>query len=76
MEVTYVSMTEMATKSQTVIQMETDNLDDSESIGCLKANVSPLNPQLLRDDPDSFLPDGFGPVSVYPRFRDTTERRM
>ena len=46
-------------------------LDDSESIGCLKANVSPLNPQLLRDDPDSFLPDGFGPVSVYLRFRET-----
>jgi hypothetical protein len=46
-------------------------LDDSEAIGCLKANVSPLNPQLLRDDPDSFLPDGFGPVSVYLRFRET-----
>ena len=46
-------------------------LDDSESIGCLKANISPLNPQLLREDPDSFLPDGFGPVSVYLRFRET-----
>ena len=46
-------------------------LDDHEAIGCLKANVSPLNPQLLRDDPDSFLPDGFGPVSVYLRFRET-----
>jgi len=46
-------------------------LDDSEAIGCLKANVSPLNPQLLREDPDSFLPDGFGPVSVYLRFRET-----
>ena len=46
-------------------------LDDYEAIGCLKANVSPLNPQLLRDDPDSFLPDGFGPVSVYLRFRET-----
>ena len=46
-------------------------LDDNEAIGCLKANVSPLNPQLLRDDPDSFLPDGFGPVSVYLRFRET-----
>ena len=46
-------------------------LDDSEAIGCLKANVLPLNPQLLREDPDSFLPDGFGPVSVYLRFRET-----
>ena len=46
-------------------------LDDSEAIGCLKANVSPLSPQLLREDPDSFLPDGFGPVSVYLRFRET-----
>ena len=46
-------------------------LSDSESIGCLKANISPLNPQLLREDPDSFLPDGFGPVSVYLRFRET-----
>ena len=46
-------------------------LDDSESIGCLKANVAPLSPALLREDPDSFLPDGFGPVSVYLRFRET-----
>ncbi len=46
-------------------------LDDEEAIGCLKANVSPLSPQLLREDPDSFLPDGFGPVSVYLRFRET-----
>ncbi|HIF46242.1 MAG TPA: DUF4129 domain-containing protein [Candidatus Poseidoniales archaeon] len=46
-------------------------LDDDESIGCLKANVSPLSPQLLREDPDSFLPDGFGPVTVYLRFRET-----
>jgi len=46
-------------------------LDDFESIGCMKANVSPLSPQLLREDPDSFLPDGFGPVSVYLRFRET-----
>ena len=46
-------------------------LDDSESIGCMKANVAPLSPQLLREDPDSFLPDGFGPVSVYLRFRET-----
>ena len=46
-------------------------LDDNEAIGCLKANVSPLSPQILREDPDSFLPDGFGPVSVYLRFRET-----
>ena len=46
-------------------------LDDFESIGCLKANVAPLSPQILREDPDSFLPDGFGPVSVYLRFRET-----
>ena len=46
-------------------------LDDSEAIGCMKANVAPLSPQLLREDPDSFLPDGFGPVSVYLRFRET-----
>ena len=46
-------------------------LDDAESIGCMKANVAPLSPELLRQDPDSFLPDGFGPVSVYLRFRET-----
>ena len=46
-------------------------LDDFEAIGCLKANVAPLSPQILREDPDSFLPDGFGPVSVYLRFRET-----
>ena len=27
-----------------------------------------LDPQLLRDDPESFLPDGFGPVNVILRF--------
>ena len=46
-------------------------LDTSESIGCLKANISPLNPAILRDDPASFLPDGFGPVNVILRFRET-----
>ena len=46
-------------------------LDTSESIGCLKANISPLNPGILRDDPASFLPDGFGPVNVILRFRET-----
>ena len=29
-----------------------------------------LDPQLLRDDPDSFLPDGFGPVNVILRFAE------
>jgi hypothetical protein len=47
------------------------NLDRNETIGCLKSNISPLNPQLLRDDPESFLPDGFGPVNVILRFEET-----
>ena len=46
-------------------------LDTQETIGCLKANISPLNPGLLREDPESFLPDGFGPVNVILRFRET-----
>mgnify|MGYP001214008221 FL=1 len=29
-----------------------------------------LDPQLLRDDPESFLPDGFGPVNVILRFEE------
>ena len=29
-----------------------------------------LNPQLLKDDPESFLPDGFGPVNVILRFEE------
>ena len=29
-----------------------------------------LDPQLLRDDPYSFLPDGFGPVNVILRFEE------
>ena len=47
------------------------DLDRNETIGCLKSNISPLNPQLLRDDPESFLPDGFGPVNVIIRFEET-----
>ncbi|MCS5533026.1 MAG: hypothetical protein NZ736_02065 [Candidatus Poseidoniaceae archaeon] len=47
------------------------DLDRNETIGCLKSNISPLNPQLLRDDPESFLPDGFGPVNVILRFEET-----
>ncbi len=46
------------------------NLDRNESINCLKSNIAPLNPQLLREDPESFLPDGFGPVTVYLRFEE------
>ena len=38
--------------------------------GCLKADISPLNAISLRDDPESFLPDGFGPVNVILRFEE------
>ena len=48
-----------------------DGLEVEESIGCLKSNISPLNPSLLRADPESFLPDGFGPVNVILRFQET-----
>ena len=37
----------------------------------MKSNISPLNPTLLRADPESFLPDGFGPVNVILRFQET-----
>jgi hypothetical protein len=46
-------------------------LETEENIGCLKSNISPLNSGLLREDPESFLPDGFGPVNVILRFRET-----
>ena len=48
-----------------------DGLQVEETIGCLKSNISPLNPSLLRADPESFLPDGFGPVNVILRFQET-----
>ena len=48
-----------------------DGLEVEETIGCLKSNISPLNPALLRADPESFLPDGFGPVNVILRFQET-----
>lgn len=51
--------------------LDGDGLEAEETIGCLKSNVSPLSPQLLRDDPESFLPDGFGPVNVILRFHET-----
>jgi|TARA_B100001094_G_scaffold295134_1_gene316226 heat shock protein beta len=38
--------------------------------GCLKADISPLNAESLRNDPESFLPDGFGPVNVILRFEE------
>ena len=47
-----------------------NGLSREESIGCLKANISPLNPSLLRSDPAGFLPDGFGPVNVILRFEE------
>ena len=46
-------------------------LSRDESIGCLQADIFPFNPQLLREDPDSFLPDGFGPVSVIMRYEES-----
>ena len=46
-------------------------LSREETIGCLKANITPLLPQLLSEDPDGFLPNGFGPVSVILRFEET-----
>jgi hypothetical protein len=51
--------------------LDGDGLEVEETIGCLKSNISPLNPTLLRADPESFLPDGFGPVNVILRFQET-----
>ena len=51
--------------------LDGDGLEVEETIGCLKSNISPLNPALLRADPESFLPDGFGPVNVILRFQET-----
>jgi hypothetical protein len=45
-------------------------LERNESIDCLQANITPLNAELLRADPASFLPDGFGPVNVILRFEE------
>ncbi len=47
-----------------------DGLSRDEKIDCLQADVNPLSPSLLRKDPDSFLPDGFGPVNVILRFEE------
>ena len=46
-------------------------MEVEETVGCLKSNISPLNPALLRADPESFLPNGFGPVNVILRFQET-----
>ncbi|MGB2037396.1 MAG: DUF4129 domain-containing protein [Candidatus Poseidoniaceae archaeon] len=46
-------------------------LERLETVGCLKADISPLNPSNLREDPESFLPDGFGPVNVILRFEES-----
>ncbi len=44
----------------------------NESTNCLKSNISPLNPNILSQDPTSFLyPDGFGPVNVILRFEES-----
>ena len=47
------------------------DLDRLEAVGCLKADISPLSPTKLREDPESFLPDGFGPVNVILRFEES-----
>ena len=47
-----------------------NGLSREESVGCLKANISPLNPSSLKSDPAGFLPDGFGPVNVILRFEE------
>ena len=47
------------------------NLDRLESVGCLKADISPLSPTKLKEDPESFLRDGFGPVNVILRFEES-----
>ena len=39
--------------------------------GCLQADIAPLNATALKEDPASFLPDGFGPVNVILRFEET-----
>ena len=50
--------------------VDKDGLSREESVGCLRADITPLDPALLREDPESFLPDGFGPVDVILRFEE------
>jgi len=51
-----------------------DNRQHRQIVAALQPNAGTihhemmLDPQLLRDDPESFLPNGFGPVNVYLRF--------
>ncbi len=45
-------------------------LSRNESIGCLRSDIFPFDPQLLKEMPDSFLPDGFGGVNVILRFEE------
>ena len=42
-----------------------------ESVGCLRADISPLTPAKLSNDPAGFLPDGFGPVNVILRYEES-----
>tara|TARA_Y100000766_G_C18916306_1_gene611745 strand:+ start:1183 stop:9255 length:8073 start_codon:yes stop_codon:yes gene_type:complete len=51
-------------------RIETSGVFNGE-VGCLKADIAPLNASALKDDPESFLPDGFGPVNVILRFEET-----
>ena len=51
-------------------RLETSGIFNGE-VGCLKADIAPLNASALKDDPESFLPDGFGPVNVILRFEET-----
>ena len=41
-----------------------------ESVGCLRADILLPTPSKLAQDPAGFLPDGFGPVNVIPRFEE------
>ena len=49
---------------------ETSGMFNGE-VGCLKADIAPLDATALQNDPESFLPDGFGPVNVILRFEET-----
>ena len=46
-------------------------LSRNESIGCMRIDIFPLDPQLLKNlGENSFLPDGFGGVNVILRFEE------
>ena len=42
-----------------------------ESVGCLRADILPLTPAKLAQDPAGFLPNGFGPVNVILRYEES-----